>query len=161
MATSHIQIDLPPERVWAVLAIPATYADWVIGADTIRGADLNWPEQGSRFYHRVGFGPFKIEDHTEVIESDPPRHLVLHARARPVGTAIVDMRLDPLDGGSYVTMIEEPGDLLSHLGINALTDPLVHKRNDISLCRLKEIAETGVTAASGIPRRELIAACAR
>jgi uncharacterized protein YndB with AHSA1/START domain len=161
VATSHIQIDLPPERVWAVLATPATYADWVIGANTIRGADSNWPEQGSRFYHRVGFGPFKIEDHTEVIESDPSRHLVLRARARPAGTAIVDLRLEPLDDGAYVTMIEEPGDPLSHLGINRLTDPLVRKRNDISLCRLKDIAVTGVTAASGIPRRTLIAACAR
>jgi uncharacterized protein YndB with AHSA1/START domain len=161
VATSHIQIGLPPERVWAVLATPATYADWVIGAVTIRGADHDWPEKGSRFYHRVGFGPFKLEDHTEVIESDFPCHLVLHARARPMGTAIVDLRLEPLDGGAYVTMIEGPGNLLSHVGINPLTDPLVRKRNDMSLCRLKAIAETSVTAASGIARRELSAACAR
>jgi uncharacterized protein YndB with AHSA1/START domain len=144
MATSHIQIDLPPERVWAVLATPATYADWVVGSDIIRGADENWPEPGSRFYHRVGWGPFKVKDHTEVVESDPLRKLVIHARARPVGTALVSFRLEPRDGGTYVTMIEEGGDPLSRLSINPLTDPLVKKRNDVALRRLKRIAETGV-----------------
>jgi uncharacterized protein YndB with AHSA1/START domain len=159
--TAHMQINLPPDRIWAVLATPATYADWVLGADTIRGADANWPERGSRFYHRFGFGPFKIEDHTEVVDVDPPYRLVLNARARPMGAALVDILLNPLEGGTFVTMIETSADPLARLGINALTEPLVRKRNNISLCRLKDIAQTGVTAASGISRRELIAACAR
>jgi uncharacterized protein YndB with AHSA1/START domain len=145
MATSHIQIDVAPERVWAVLATPATYADWVVGSDVIRGADPEWPAVGSRFYHRVGWGPFKVNDHTEVVEAEPPRKLVLHARARPVGRALVTMLLEPRDGGSYVTMIETAADRLSRLSVNPLTDPLVKIRNDISLPRLKRIAETGVS----------------
>ncbi|MDQ6807446.1 MAG: SRPBCC domain-containing protein [Actinomycetota bacterium] len=144
MATSHIQIDLPPDRVFAVLATPATYADWVVGSDMIRGQDENWPAVGSRFYHRVGVGPFKVEDHTEVVEVDPPRKLVIHARARPVGTALVTMHLEPRDGATYVTMIEEGGDPLSRLSINPLTDWLVKKRNDLALRRLKRITETGM-----------------
>jgi uncharacterized protein YndB with AHSA1/START domain len=143
MATNHIQIDVAPERVFAVLATPATYADWVVGSDIIRGADPDWPAVGSRFYHRVGWGPFKVKDHTEVVEVDPPRKLVLHARARPVGTALVTMLVAPRDRGSYVTMIETAGDPLSRLSINPLTDWLVRKRNDVSLRRLKRIAETG------------------
>jgi uncharacterized protein YndB with AHSA1/START domain len=144
VATSHIQIDVPPDRVWAVLATPATYADWVVGSDIIRGQDPNWPEVGSRFYHRVGWGPFKVKDHTEVVESDPRRKLVIHARARPVGTALVTFLLEPRDGGTHVTMIEEGGDPLSRLSINPLTDPLVKKRNDVALRRLQRIAETGI-----------------
>jgi uncharacterized protein YndB with AHSA1/START domain len=149
MATSHIHIDAPPERVFAVLATPATYADWVVGSETIRDADSHWPAKGSRFYHRVGFGPFKVKDHTEVVDVDPPFRLVLQARARPMGTAIVEFRLEPRDGGTDVTMIEGPGDRLSRLSINRLTDPLVKKRNDWTLQRLKRIAETGVVLASG------------
>lgn len=144
MATTNIQVDLPPERVFAVLATPATYADWVVGSDIIRGADPDWPVVGSRFYHRVGWGPFKVKDHTEVIEVDPPRRLVIHARARPVGTALVSMLLEPRGGGTNVTMTETAGDPLSRLSINPLTDWLVAKRNDVSLRRLKRIAETGV-----------------
>ncbi len=144
MATNHIHVNAPPERVFAVLADPESYGDWVVGSDTIRDADANWPAVGSRFYHRVGVGPFKVEDHTEVVEVDPPRKLVIHARARPVGTALVTMHLEPRDGATYVTMIEEGGDPLSRLSINPLTDWLVKKRNDVSLDRLKRIAETGV-----------------
>ena len=139
------QMDVPLERVFAVLATPATYADWVVGSDIIRGAELNWPAVRSRFYHRVGWGPFKVKDHTEVIDVDPPRRLILHARARPVGTALVALALEPRDGGTYVTMIETGGDPLSRLSINPLTEPLVKRRNDVALCRLERIARTGVS----------------
>jgi uncharacterized protein YndB with AHSA1/START domain len=137
-------IDAPPERVFAVLARPEAYADWVVGSDTIRDADPNWPATGSRFHHRVGIGPFKVNDHTEVIELDPPRKLVLHARARPLGTALVSLLLEPQGDGTRVTMHETAGDALSKLAINPLTDWLVHHRNVESLRRLKRIAESGV-----------------
>lgn len=143
MATTRLQIDVAPERVFAVLADPAAYADWVVGSDTIRDADPNWPAVGSRFHHRVGVGPIKVDDHTEVVEVDPPRRFVIHARARPLGTALVTLLLEPRDGGTFVTMRETAGDTLSRLGINPLTDWLVHLRNVKSLGRLKRIAETG------------------
>lgn len=144
MATTHRRIDAPPERVFAVLADPESYADWVVGSDTIRDADATWPAVGARFYHRVGVGPFKVNDHTEVIELEPQRKLVLNARARPLGTARVSMLLEPRAGGTYVTMKETAGDALSHLGLNPLTDWIVHLRNVESLRRLQRIAETGV-----------------
>lgn len=147
MATTRQHIAAAPERVFAVLAEPRNYADWVVGSDTIRDADHHWPAVGSRFYHRVGTGPLKVSDHTEVMDADPPRRLVLHARARPLGTAIVTLVLEPRDGGTAVTMTETAGDPLSRLGINRLTDPLVHARNVKSLRRLKRIAETGVVKA--------------
>jgi uncharacterized protein YndB with AHSA1/START domain len=137
-------MDVPPERVFAVLTDPEAYADWVVGSDTIRDADPTWPAHGSRFYHRVGVGPIKVKDHTEVLEVDPPHKLVLHARARPLGTAKVTLLLEPAGNGTRVTMQEVAGDALSKLAINPLTDWLVHHRNVESLRRLKRIAETGV-----------------
>jgi uncharacterized protein YndB with AHSA1/START domain len=144
VATTHQQIGVPPERVFAVLSDPRSYGHWVVGADTIRDADPAWPAEGSRFYHRVGMGPLKLNDHTEVLEVDPPRKLVLHARARPLGTATVTLLLTPQGDGTDVTMREEAGDPLSRLAINPLTDWLVHHRNVESLRRLKGIAETRV-----------------
>ncbi|MDQ6607354.1 MAG: SRPBCC family protein [Actinomycetota bacterium] len=126
-----------------MLADPESYGDWVVGSDTIRDADANWPAVGSRFHHRVGVGPLKINDHTEAVEVDPQRRLVMHARARPMGTALISMEWEPRDGGAWVTMKETAGDPLSHIAINPLTDWLVHLRNDESLRRLKRIAETG------------------
>ncbi|MGI8412439.1 MAG: SRPBCC family protein [Solirubrobacteraceae bacterium] len=144
MATTEMQINAAPTDVFAILADAEAYADWVVGSDRIRTADTNWPAIGSRFHHRVGVGPFKVNDHTEVVEVDPPSKLVMHARARPLGTALVAMHLELRQGGTHVTMNETAGDALSRLGINPLTDWLVHLRNIKGLRRLKRIAETGV-----------------
>ena len=144
MATNHIQITVAPDEVFAALANAANYGDWVVGSDVIRDADPEWPKVGSRFHHRVGVGPLKLNDHTEVLEVDPPHRLIMHARARPLGTAEVSMRLTERDGGTFVTMTETAGNRLSRLMLNRLTDPLIRLRNAESLRRLKRIAETGV-----------------
>ena len=147
MATTETDLTVSPQRVFEVLADPAAYADWVVGSDTIRDADAQWPAVGSRFHHRVGVGPIKVNDHTEVLELDPAGRLVLRARARPLGTAIVSMEWVAHGSGSRVTMRETAGDPLSRLAINPLTDWVVHLRNRKALRRFKRIAETGVVRA--------------
>jgi uncharacterized protein YndB with AHSA1/START domain len=143
MATTHTQIAASPDEVFAALANPENYSDWVVGSDTVRDADPAWPKVGSRFHHRVGFGLLKVNDHTEVLAVDPPHRLVMRARARPLGTATVTMLLAGRDGRTDVTMIEVAGDRLSRLALNRLTDPLIHVRNVEALRRLKRIVETG------------------
>jgi uncharacterized protein YndB with AHSA1/START domain len=144
MAKTQAWFSVAPERIFAVLSDPEAYADWVVGSHSIRDADPGWPAPGSRFYHRVGTGPLTLSDHTEVLEIQAPRRLVLRARARPLGTAIVRLELAPHDGGTSVTMTEVAGDPLSRMALNPLTYPLVRRRNDESLRRLRRIAETGV-----------------
>jgi uncharacterized protein YndB with AHSA1/START domain len=126
-------LPVPPERVFAVLADPETYACWVVGSHSIRSADATWPAPGSKLHHRVGVGPFTLNDSTEVLEADPPRRLVLQARARPLGSA-------------RVAMEEGPGDLFSRLLHNPLADRLLGRRNDESLRRLGELAGAGEDA---------------
>jgi uncharacterized protein YndB with AHSA1/START domain len=150
MARTEIDVDVPPERVWAVLADAQRYPDWVVGADRIRDADPGFPAIGTRFHHRVGFGPLKIDDHTEVVEAVAPVHLRLKAKARPFGTAFVDLRLARNGRGfTHVTMREGPADLLSRLAHNPLTDLLLHGRNVESLRRLKRVSEASATGAGG------------
>jgi uncharacterized protein YndB with AHSA1/START domain len=144
VATNRVLIEAPPERVFEVLSDPQTYADWVVGSSEIRDADASWPAIGSRFHHSVGVWPLKVKDSTEVIGLDRPTGLKLHARARPLGTACVELVLAEDPAGTHVTMHETAGDLLSRVGINPLTEWLVHLRNVEALRRLKRIAETGV-----------------
>ncbi len=141
MALNETFIEAPPERVFAVLADYRAYGEWVVGSRLMRGADPDFPAPGSRFYHQVGVGPLHLNDHTRVEEVEPPRRLVLRAKARPLGTAIVDMRLEPVDGGTKVVMREDPGDPLTALIFMPLTHLLVRGRNVESLRRLKELAE--------------------
>ncbi|UJA21370.1 SRPBCC family protein [Thermoleophilia bacterium SCSIO 60948] len=140
MARNSIDIPVPPGRVFEVLSDPRSYGEWVVGSSQIRDADPNWPAVGSRFHHKVGWGPIKVSDHTEVLDADPPRMLRLRAKARPLGTALVTLGIAETGGGSRVTMIEDPGDRLSALIFSPLTHLLVRGRNVESLRRLRDIA---------------------
>jgi uncharacterized protein YndB with AHSA1/START domain len=143
VALNEIHIDTPPERVFAVLADWRSYGYWVMGSRKMRGCDPGFPAAGTRFHHQVGIGPLHLNDHTEVLEVDQPRKLILKAKARPVlGTAIVDLTMEPQDGGTHVIMREDPGDPLTAFVFMPLTHLLVRGRNAESLRRLKELAES-------------------
>lgn len=141
MAQNDTYIEASPERIFEILSDPDSYGHWVVGSKRIRGADAGFPAVGTKFHHVVGFGPFELDDHTAVLESAPPRLLKLKAKARPLGTAHVTMRIEPENGGSRVTMIEDAGDPLTALVFNPLTHLLVRGRNVESLDRLRELAE--------------------
>jgi uncharacterized protein YndB with AHSA1/START domain len=140
MARNVSTFPVPVDEVFAVLSDPETYAYWVVGADTVRDADASWPAVGAKLHHRVGAGPFKLNDNTEVLEVTEPRHLVLQARARPFGTARVILDLIDLGEHTQVTMVEGPGDRVSRLLHNPITDFLLRRRNDEALRRLGQLA---------------------
>jgi uncharacterized protein YndB with AHSA1/START domain len=81
MARNQRLIAASPERVFSVLSDPDSYGHWVVGSETIRDADEGWPAVGTRFHHRVGWGPIKVNDHTEVLAVDAPNRLQLKATA--------------------------------------------------------------------------------
>ena len=141
MARNETIIGASPERVFEVLMDTDCYGEWVVGSKEIRDTDANWPEVGSRFHHRVGVGPFTIDDHTKIEEIDPPRLLKLRARARPFGTALVTLELRASGAGTSVTMIEDPADPLTAFVFQPVTHYLTRRRNDEALRRLSRIAE--------------------
>ena len=53
-SVNEILVDSPPSRVFAVLADPTTYPDWLVGAQAIRDVDPAWPAPGAKFSHRIG-----------------------------------------------------------------------------------------------------------
>lgn len=146
MARNVAYLRAPIERVFGVLADPESYADWVVGAHAIRGADADWPAVGSKFHHRVGIGPFKLDDNSQVLEVAPPERIVLQARARPLGTARVTIELLDQGEATRVTMTEGPGDRFSRMLHNRLVDWLLRRRNDASLRRLAALAEASPDA---------------
>ena len=142
MAVNEIEIAAPPEDVFAVLADPARYADWVVGTSETQAVDEEWPEDGAKLRYEAGIGPLAIGDVTEVIESDPPRRLLLNARVRPLGDIAIELLLEPREGGTRVKMTEEPvGGLLEavHTRVN---DAVVSQRNDVALRRLRDLVES-------------------
>ncbi len=141
MARNEHLIQAPPETVFGVLSDPRSYAYWVVGSEEIRDADVTWPAQGSRFHHTVKIGPLRLKDDSEVEEVRPGQFLQLKVKGRPLGTARVKIALERADGGTRVTMVEDPGNTLSALMFNPLMHLLVRARNVWSLDRLAELAE--------------------
>jgi uncharacterized protein YndB with AHSA1/START domain len=137
----ELHIGAPPERVWEVFAEPGTYTFWVVGARSIERKDPRWPEPGSSFDHTQGKWPLIIKDETEVAESDPPRRIVLLAKARPLLVAKVIAELRPEGTGTRVMMEEQPvGGLLGPLMKIPPNPTLTRLRNKESLRRVSELA---------------------
>lgn len=131
----------PPEKVWAELSDGWMYTGWVVGASHIRTVDENWPSTGARLHHQVGVWPMVVSDSTAVVESQPPRRLVLQARAWPAGEARVVLTVTPEGAGTMVRMQEwatnGPGKWLQ----TPVQDALLRLRNTECLERLASIAE--------------------
>jgi uncharacterized protein YndB with AHSA1/START domain len=142
MARNEIHMAASPDAVFAVLSDADAYGDWVVGSRRVRDADSGFPAVGTRFHHQVGVPPLLLNDHTEVLENEAPKRLVLRAKTRPFATARVELTLTPAAAGTHVVMLEGAGDLPSRLVLNCLTDPLVHARNARSLQRLRRLAES-------------------
>jgi uncharacterized protein YndB with AHSA1/START domain len=140
MATNERYMPVPPEAVWDVLAEPGSYGYWVVGSKAIRDADPEWPAPGARFHHTIGFGPLRLSDHTVALETERPRRFVLRAKGRPVGTAKVTLELERQNGGTLVTMSENPDGVYAPLALNPVLQLVTRGRNAESLMRLEELA---------------------
>ncbi len=141
MAHNELEMDVPPESVFAVLSDPRSYARWVVGSREVRRADPDWPAVGTAFDHKVGIWPATLSDHSEVLEAEPPHFLKLLVKARPFSRALVSLRLQETPRGTRVQMREVAADARSRLLLNPLTDPLIWIRNRESLRRLRALAE--------------------
>jgi NAD(P)-dependent dehydrogenase (short-subunit alcohol dehydrogenase family)/uncharacterized protein YndB with AHSA1/START domain len=155
MASNRVHIDATPEEVFEFLSDPCNFPKWVVGAAGVRDHDDDFPALGSRFHHKVGTLPFNLKDHTEVIEVEPPNRLVLKAKARPLGTATIELDLRVSAGGTELRMEECPGDrLTSLLAANPVVDTALRMRNAEALARLKRAVE-GTPEGDPIREREL------
>lgn len=127
------------EAVFAVMADPYSYPDWVVGAQRVRSVEGEWPRAGATFHHVVGMFPLHVRDSTSVVEVEDGRCLVLDARARPMGRARVELCLEDTPGGTRVRMIEYPVSGPATLAPGFVVEPSIRKRNHVTLERLERL----------------------
>jgi uncharacterized protein YndB with AHSA1/START domain len=145
MATNTRDMSAAPEQIWAVLADPKKYGEWVVGAKEVRGSEGNWPAIGARFHHTVGVWPLHLRDQTSVVESDAPNRLVLQAKLRPIGFARIEITLSPSALGTRVAMTEEPSAPSVARLVRRLFDPVIYVRNREALRRLENLVPKAST----------------
>jgi uncharacterized protein YndB with AHSA1/START domain len=141
MAENEMIVAAPRERVFAILADPDRYAEWLVGTARVRDADAAWPAPGARLHYSVGAGAVTLDDSTEVLECDAPERLLLLARLGPLGSFRVELVLRDDGETTHVTMHESAVDGVSKLA-EPVTGAIVGVRNAMSLRRLKELAES-------------------
>src|SRR3954470_16470809 len=141
MARARTFIHAAPEDVFNVLSNADAYEYWVVGCQEIRDADEAFPEPGSSFEHRIGIGPLRVQDVTTVVESSPPRRLVLRTRAWPLGETLVELRMQGRADGTEVEMRQQPAaGPIARLD-NPLQQLFTSLRDRECLRRLRRLAE--------------------
>ena len=148
MARNEIFVDRAPEAVFDVLADPFSYEHWVVGSSDIRDVEGDWPDVGATFHHTQFVPRVGLKDTTSVLESEPPRRLLLCVRARPMVVGEVELILEPDGSGTRVTMIETPVGGLAGPIHNPVFDAGLRLRNAESLRRLGKLAESSGSRAA-------------
>ena len=143
MTTNHIDIDVPPRAVFAVLMDAYAYPEWVVGTKRVRGTDPDWPAVGARFHHAVGVPGVELKDSSKLLEIEDDRKVLLEVRFRPAGVAIVRIELEPGAGGqrTHVTMNEVPKSGPARTWWSKPLELLIVGRNAWSLRRLAHLCE--------------------
>lgn len=143
-STNEIEISAPPSAVFAMLADPTSYPDWLVGAARVPTVDEAWPAIGSRFSHRLGVRFLWMAGSTTVVECVLAERFVLAAGMGPLGEAIVQFDLAPSSQGTHLRVSETPRNGIVRIA-GALAWPLVRSmlwgRNELSLGRLRDVIE--------------------
>lgn len=137
MSVTVRRLGCTPDQVFAVLADPWVYPSWVVGASRMRAADGTYPAVGSRLHHSIGVWPFVLNDETRVDVWEPPRRMVLLAKARPFGEERVAIDVRPQGDGCLVRMEEYAVAGPARLIPRPLADLVLLIRNRESLRRLE------------------------
>lgn len=145
MSRNDIVIEASPKVVYDALLQPGNYPRFVAGAKQLRDVDDDWPQEGSRFHHKVGVGPIEVADNTKLVDKTPNEHVVLDVRVRPFGTGLVTFDLEPIGRGdkTHVVMTEDftQGCLTSLPG--PIRNGVLRVRNVVTLRRLRRLVTSG------------------
>jgi hypothetical protein len=144
MAVRHQLIERPPRDVWAVLADPGIYADWVSGTSGSRAADGQWPRVGASLEYSVTFGPlpWSLSGVTTVRREEEPRELELEIDSGSLGTARVAFEIRPWGEDCSIVVVDEHPlrGAGGHLH-NAALDVVLQFRHRRMLARLAEVVQ--------------------
>jgi hypothetical protein len=138
VAVNRRFVPHPPTAIFAVLGDGRSYDRWVVGTTKIRSVEPDWPAVGTRLHYQLGRSPARKDDETRSIRYQPDTVLELEAVGRPFGTVRIEFWIEPVRGGSLITLTEHANKGLARLLLrNKLVDLLIWLRNLETLRRLQ------------------------
>jgi Polyketide cyclase / dehydrase and lipid transport len=140
----HVDIDAPPERVWAALVAWDTQGEWML-LTRVRGTHQDGIGVGGGIEGFTGIGPVGVLDTMRITRWDPPRRVdVLHTGRVVKGTGGFEV-VDLGAGRSrflWSEIIDLPLGVLGRLGFS-LVHPLFAWGVRRSLHRFARYVEHG------------------
>ncbi|MFE5659917.1 SRPBCC family protein [Streptomyces sp. NPDC056517] len=141
MAVRHQLIRRTPGAVWAVLADPTLYGEWVAGPSRSTPLDDSWPSPGSRLRYTIRLGPWATEGVTTVRYEETGRELELEASFKSLGTARIFLQLRPWGEETLVVCDEHPLRGLGGTLHNPVSEAALQLRHRGMLARLATLVE--------------------
>jgi uncharacterized protein YndB with AHSA1/START domain len=141
---TEIEIDAPPERVWAIVMDPKRLADWV----TIHRKLGDVParlRKGSTFEQTLNLRGAHLHVTWTVVDLDEPRRAVWEGQGPAHSRASIVYELHP-DGDhrtrfEYTNEFKPPGGPLGAVAGRVLVGGLSQREAQRSLQRLKQLVE--------------------
>lgn len=140
----RVMRGLTPKAVFEVLRDGRSYREWVVGTREIRTVEPGWPEPGTALHYTVGYGPLRKDDETRSLSYEPDHRLELEAHAWPAGSARIELRAEPVEDGTLVTIDEHPLRGPARTLHNPTLDALIRIRNVETLRRLESVTRRRV-----------------
>jgi uncharacterized protein YndB with AHSA1/START domain len=144
-----IEIDRPPEEVFAYVTDPTRFPEWQHDVRSVRIEGTGRPTVGTRFTTTRRIGPTDREMTQEIAASEFPRSWAVRAVDGPIRPS-ADVTVEPLDGGarSRVTFALDfdghgPGELLA-----PMVRRMARKQGPRSYQNLKELLEKELSGTS-------------
>ncbi|MDW4901625.1 SRPBCC family protein [Streptomyces californicus] len=141
MAVRHRLIERPVEDVWAVLADPVRYGDWVVGTAESRPHEGVWPQVDASITYTVRLGRWSAQGRTVVRRCTAPHVLELEAESGRLGTARIALTVRHWGRNTLVTIDEHPLRGPAAKLHNTVLDALVQLRHRSMLARLAKAVE--------------------
>ncbi|MFE1228762.1 SRPBCC family protein [Streptomyces sp. NPDC058745] len=141
MAVRNQLIRCSPKAVWAVLADPSRYRDWVVGPSDSIPLDTHWPQVGARLQFTLRLGPWSADGVTTVRHCEPGTELELEAMAGALGTARIFLQLRPWGKETLVVCDEHPLRGFGGTFQNPVSEALLQIRHRSMLPRLARAVE--------------------
>jgi carbon monoxide dehydrogenase subunit G len=141
---TEIEIEAPPEQVWAVVMDPQRLEEWVT---THAGLGDGAPErlgEGDSFEQELKLSGAKFEVRWTVEECDRPRSVAWSGEGPGGSRASVRYTLEPQGEGTlfgYENSFELPGGALGRLAGRTVGDRVSRRESERSLENLKRLLE--------------------
>ncbi|MGZ6706316.1 MAG: SRPBCC family protein [Solirubrobacteraceae bacterium] len=141
---TSIDIQAPPEKVWALAMDPKRFDDWVTIHRGLHDHDGGAPREGYEMVQTLCLRGVHFKVHWELVSCADARHAEWHGRGPARSHAETEYRLTPIDGGThfdYRNEFKAPLGPLGAVASRALVGGVPKREANASLRKLKALAE--------------------